>query len=1048
MKKSTGYNTKLKFTHKWYGLVSMMAGIFLGTLFLSSIISHFFISNFGEKDSPVIVATFVQGIISTVAAGFVGYQLRKDVSVEKERRNIEEAEFILNYNNALIQNEGMLHVEQKLSEWLMQPFQDETTDPMLQATTPTMRMNIINYLVYIEGLAPLVFNNVLDLDHIDDLIAYRVFVALNNKYVQQKHLKEFPQYYHGCFGLYKKWKKYREDNCLEILLSDDSLDKWEHFDYFANKRIKIRTLTDYDNWSDQGVNIARYIAKKFYKQKVFIKEANMTRKQNRRGLKAFYSLINAKNKGKPSSSFTKKRIKHRTINKYLTEDHSLLNYNNVRLACLDNKVIGVIVVKDNITPPEIVELSKNKEIKSLFTSDFASNAFIAGTEEKNQYTFIAHISINKKHSNECIENILLTQAIKEYGCNNIIINLPQNISAFTPEQIHKFDFKLIKDLHSTYIRKFDNPLRNWQSKKSIIRERSRMINNNVKVSRIQVDSMTITKWSAIADLIYYTDYDIYTDFFGSETIARKIIPNMIKRQGGLFSYENIQIAEKDGEIVGIIVYTHNKSFDLGLTKDELQMLPKSFESVKPYFDGLASEYGDRSDIVYGACICVKSDRHREGIAALLLHHFIEEHRSINDIYVDVVATNQGCINLCTNIKYGFGFEIIKTFQDYAEGGTELICKTLRRLKDNSKREIALSSTPRKDGFHMPGEFEPHNSCWMLWPERPDNWRLNANPAQKAFIKVVEAILIFEAVTIGVSKEQLDNAVNSLPKGVNVVEIPSNDAWARDTAPTFVRSKSGVVRAIDWKFNAYGGFEDGSYFPWGCDDRIAHEICEFERIDSYRTSKFVLEGGSIHTDGDGTLFTTEECLLSKGRNPHMTKTDIEDILKDYLGVEKVIWLKRGLYNDVTNGHVDNIMCVVKPGTVMLAWTDDKNDPQYEISVENLEILKNAEDAKGRKLEIIKMPLPKPTFITKEESEGLVSIDKSLPSREGERLSASYVNFYIANGGVVFPLFNDTNDKVAEEILCRAFPDRKIVGVCSREILLGGGNIHCITQQLPK
>jgi agmatine deiminase len=360
----------------------------------------------------------------------------------------------------------------------------------------------------------------------------------------------------------------------------------------------------------------------------------------------------------------------------------------------------------------------------------------------------------------------------------------------------------------------------------------------------------------------------------------------------------------------------------------------------------------------------------------------------------------------------------------------------------------LNSTPKKDGFHMPAEFEPHEGCWMLFPERTDNWRLGAKPAQAAFAKVAETISQFEPVTVGVSARQYDNALALLPANVRVVELSSDDAWARDTAPTFVKNSTGIVRGVDWEFNAYGGLVDGSYSSWHLDDRVAHKICEIERKDVYRTAGFVLEGGAIHTDGQGTVLTTEECLLSKGRNPHMIKNEIEEKLKEYLGADKVIWLKRGMYQDVTNGHVDNILAVVKPGVVMLAWTDDESDPQYKMSLENLKILEQATDARGRKLEIIKMPLPKTIFITTDESSGVETVEGTLPRAAGERLSASYVNFYIANGGIVFPLFNDPNDNIAKAILEKAFPKRKVVGVYSREILLGGGNIHCIVQQLPK
>ncbi|MEE0776437.1 MAG: agmatine deiminase family protein, partial [Bacillota bacterium] len=211
--------------------------------------------------------------------------------------------------------------------------------------------------------------------------------------------------------------------------------------------------------------------------------------------------------------------------------------------------------------------------------------------------------------------------------------------------------------------------------------------------------------------------------------------------------------------------------------------------------------------------------------------------------------------------------------------------------------------------------------------------------------------------------------------------------------------------------------------------------------------FVLEGGSIHTDGEGTLVTTEECLLSEGRNSHLNKEQIEAVLREYLNVEKIIWLKRGIYNDETNGHVDNIFAFVRPGECVLAWTDDKKDPQYEISHECLEILERETDAKGRKLKVHKLYLPKPILITAEESRGVDAVDGTLPREEGDRLAASYVNFYICNGGIVYPTFRDENDKRAADTLKECFPDREVTGIYAREILLGGGNIHCITQQIP-
>jgi agmatine deiminase len=346
---------------------------------------------------------------------------------------------------------------------------------------------------------------------------------------------------------------------------------------------------------------------------------------------------------------------------------------------------------------------------------------------------------------------------------------------------------------------------------------------------------------------------------------------------------------------------------------------------------------------------------------------------------------------------------------------------------------------------MPGEFEKHDGTWMLWPERPDNWRQGGKPAQKAFVAVATAISQFEPVTMGVSHAQFTNARNMLPGNVRVVEMSNNDSWMRDCGPTFVIDGK-KVRAVDWDFNAWGGLLGGLYFPWDLDDMVARKVAEIERVDRYK-APLVLEGGSIHADGEGTLLTTRECLLNENRNPDKTQAVIEGLLSEYLNLDKFIWLNRGIYNDETNGHVDNICCFIRPGVVALAWTDDKSDPQYEISQENYEILQSATDAKGRKLEIHKIHIPKPVLITKEESEGVDAIEGTLPREEGDRLAASYINFYMCNGGAVVPTFGDPQDKVALAQLQQLMPDRKVVSVSAREILLGGGNVHCITQQQP-
>lgn len=371
----------------------------------------------------------------------------------------------------------------------------------------------------------------------------------------------------------------------------------------------------------------------------------------------------------------------------------------------------------------------------------------------------------------------------------------------------------------------------------------------------------------------------------------------------------------------------------------------------------------------------------------------------------------------------------------------------------SPKDKSMQTTPKADGFYMPAEWYPQYQVWMIWPERTDNWRLGAKPAQKAFTEVALAIAEFAIVTVGVSAIQYENALFHLTKGITdklirVVELSSNDAWARDTGPTFVISEDGEeLRGVDWAFNAWGGLEGGLYFPWDLDDQVASKILQIEGYSRYRCDDFVLEGGSIHVDGEGTVLTTEECLLNHNRNPHLTRQQIEQYLVDYLNIEKVIWLPKGLYNDETNGHIDNFCCFIRPAEVLLAWTDDENNPNYICCQEAWQVLEQATDAKGRKLIIHKMPIPGPLFATADECDGVDHYEGSQPRKPSIQLAGSYINFLIVNDGVVAPYFNDPKDEEAKTILQQLFPDKKIVMVAGREILLGGGNIHCITQQQP-
>lgn len=361
----------------------------------------------------------------------------------------------------------------------------------------------------------------------------------------------------------------------------------------------------------------------------------------------------------------------------------------------------------------------------------------------------------------------------------------------------------------------------------------------------------------------------------------------------------------------------------------------------------------------------------------------------------------------------------------------------------------LSSTPKKDGYRMPAEYENQSGVYMLWPERTDNWRNGGKPAQEVFAKVAATIGKYEQITMLVNADQYANCRNMCPDYVRVVECSNNDSWSRDTGASFVVNDKGQRRAIDWGFNAYGGFYDGIYFPWDYDENIGQKMAELEWVDYYQKRDFKCEGGSFHVDGDGTAIVTEETLLSPGRNPNLSKDEIEEILKEYLNVEKVLWLPKGLYNDQdTNGHVDNICNFVKPGVVVLAWSDDENDPQYAISREDLAYLESVTDAKGRKLEVHKLYCPTPQIITEEESGGIDAVDGTMPRNPGDRMAASYANYLIGNGFIALPVFNDPMDQKAIDLLAELYPGRKIEPIYSREILLGGGNIHCITQQVPR
>ncbi|MGG3622438.1 agmatine deiminase family protein [Bacillus gobiensis] len=332
-------------------------------------------------------------------------------------------------------------------------------------------------------------------------------------------------------------------------------------------------------------------------------------------------------------------------------------------------------------------------------------------------------------------------------------------------------------------------------------------------------------------------------------------------------------------------------------------------------------------------------------------------------------------------------------------------------------------------YKMPPEWAQHERTLISWPIQesmiyPDDY----DNVCKGYTELIQAISEFEPVTVIVIPGDEEAVASRFSaENIEILAIPHNDAWLRDNGPTFIINKNNELAGINWGFNAWGG----KYEPWDLDDQVAPEL-----LKHFGTKKFdaslVMEGGSIHVDGDGTLLTTKECLLNPNRNPDLTKEEIESIVKKHVNIEKVIWLNRGLIGDETDGHVDNVACFAAPGKVLIQVCDDQSDENYEISQENLTILRNATDAKGRTIEII--PIQQP------------------PARHynGKRLTLSYLNFYFVNGGIILPVFGGDAleyDKMAEEALQNVFPDYRIRKIDGMAVVKEGGNVHCTTQQMP-
>ncbi|MER5865116.1 agmatine deiminase family protein [Kitasatospora sp. NPDC002040] len=328
-------------------------------------------------------------------------------------------------------------------------------------------------------------------------------------------------------------------------------------------------------------------------------------------------------------------------------------------------------------------------------------------------------------------------------------------------------------------------------------------------------------------------------------------------------------------------------------------------------------------------------------------------------------------------------------------------------------------------YRMPAEWTEHQGCLMAWPTRAELWGDTLDEARREYAQVARAIAEFEPVTMVTCPGQGEDARALCGDGIEVVELPLDDSWFRDSGPIFVLGPDGQRAGVDFRFNAWGG----KHHPFDTDDRIAAALLErlgVERIDS----RMILEGGAITVDGEGTLITTEQCLLHPNRNPGMSKEEIEAELIAKLGVTTVIWLPYGgLLDTETDGHVDGVCAFVAPGKVVVQLPSDPAHPDYQRMRDNRAVLEAAVDAQGRKLEIIDLP-----------QSSFVEVD-------GKHTEVGYLNFYIANGGVVVPVADRPEDEGALAVIAAALPGRKVVGVRSRVIAYGGGGVHCITQQVP-
>ena len=347
------------------------------------------------------------------------------------------------------------------------------------------------------------------------------------------------------------------------------------------------------------------------------------------------------------------------------------------------------------------------------------------------------------------------------------------------------------------------------------------------------------------------------------------------------------------------------------------------------------------------------------------------------------------------------------------------------------------TTPRESGFRMPAEFAPHASTWIAWPHNPKDWPGRFQPIPWVYAEIVRHLASVEDVQVLVNDAAAaQRALGILRRaGANVARVhfhlwPTNRVWTRDSGPIFVRNDAGEVAVTDWQFNAWAKYED-----WRLDDQIPARVAELLGLPCWRPEwagqRVILEGGSIDTNGAGVLLTTEECLLSEvqQRNPGLGRADLERAFQEYLGIERVVWLNRGIAGDDTHGHVDDITRFAAENVIVTVTEKNREDENHLPLAENLDRLRAARNLRGEPFEIVELPMPAPVVF------------------EGQRLPASYANFYIANGLVLVPTFNDPNDRHALNALAGVFAERKVVGIHCGDFIWGLGALHCMTQQQP-